>query len=46
MAMTLYRAVVEAEPTARATPVIESLWKPSAYAIMTIPVMERITATI
>jgi hypothetical protein len=37
---------VEAEPTANATPMIESAWKLSAYAIMTIPVMAIIAATI
>lgn len=43
---TLYNADVEAEPTANATPMIESVWKLSAYAIMTMPVMAMIAATI
>lgn len=43
---TLYNADVEAEPTAKATPMIESVWKLSAYAIMTMPVMAIIAATI
>lgn len=43
---TLYNADVEAEPTANATPMIESAWKLSAYAIMTMPVIAIIVATI
>lgn len=43
---TLYNADVEADPTAYATPIIESPWKPSAYAIITIPVIAIIAATI
>lgn len=43
---TLYSADVEADPTAYATPIIESPWKPSAYAIITIPVIAIIAATI
>jgi hypothetical protein len=37
---------VEAEPTANATPMMESAWKLSAYAIMTMPVIAIIAATI
>lgn len=43
---TLYNADVEAEPTANATPMMESAWKLSAYAIMTMPVIAIIAATI
>lgn len=43
---TLYKADVEAEPTANATPMMESAWKLSAYAIMTMPVIAMIAATI
>lgn len=43
---TLYSADVEAEPTANATPMMESAWKLSAYAIMTMPVIAIIAATI
>lgn len=43
---TLYKADVEAEPTANATPTMESAWKLSAYAIMTMPVIAIIAATI
>lgn len=43
---TLYNAEVEAEPTANATPTMESVWKLSAYAIMTMPVIAIIAATI
>lgn len=43
---TLYSADVEAEPTANATPMMESVWKLSAYAIMTMPVIAIIAATI
>lgn len=45
-ALTLQSAEVEAEPTAKATPINESPWKPSAYAIMTMPVMAIMAATI